>query len=82
MATTRTRSLRRITAWRLDLANARLTWGLAGGVREGALALTNAFDKLYYVSVFDLLASSGAKYATPGRPRGGSLSVRSAQWQF
>jgi iron complex outermembrane receptor protein len=58
------------------LANARLTWDSQQEKWEGALALTNAFDKLYYISVFDLLASSGAKYATPGRPREWSLSVK------
>jgi len=59
-----------------QLANARITWNSAEDKWEGALALTNAFDKLYYLSVFDLLASSGAKYATPDNPREWSISVK------
>jgi iron complex outermembrane receptor protein len=58
------------------LANARITWDSAEDKWQGALAVTNAFDKLYYISVFDLLASSGAKYATPDNPREWSLSLK------
>jgi iron complex outermembrane receptor protein len=59
-----------------QLANARVTWQSPEDKWEAALALTNAFDKLYYLSVFDLLASSGAKYATPDNPREWSISVK------
>jgi iron complex outermembrane receptor protein len=58
------------------LANARITWDSAEDKWQGALAVTNAFDKLYYISVFDLLASSGAKYGTPDNPREWSLSLK------
>jgi iron complex outermembrane receptor protein len=58
------------------LANARLTWRSNEGNWEAALLASNLFDKLYYISVFDLLASSGSKYGTPGAPREFSLQVQ------
>lgn len=58
------------------LANARVTWRNADGKWEAALLASNLLDKLYYISVFDLLSSSGSKYGTPGAPREFSLQVK------
>jgi iron complex outermembrane receptor protein len=58
------------------LGNARITWASGDDKWQAALAVTNVFDKLYYLSVFDLLASSGAKYGTPDNPREWAISVK------
>jgi len=58
------------------MANARVTWRAADGKWEAAVLASNMFDKLYYVSVFDLLSSSGSKYGTPGAPREFQLQVK------
>jgi iron complex outermembrane receptor protein len=54
----------------------RLTWDSPENKWQGAFAVTNVFDKTYYLSVFDLLASSGAKYGTPDNPREYSLTIK------
>ena len=59
-----------------QMANARVTWRAADGKWEAAVLASNLFDKLYYLSVFDLLSSSGSKYGTPGAPREFSLQVK------
>lgn len=51
------------------MLNARVTYKAPDGKWEAALIGSNLTDKLYYISVFDLLSSSGAKYGTPGAPR-------------
>ena len=58
------------------LGNFRVTWASGNNKWESAFAVTNVFDKVYYISVFDLLASSGAKYGTPDNPREYSLSLK------
>ncbi len=58
------------------LGNARLTWTSPEEKWESAFAVTNVFDKTYYLSVFDLLASSGAKYGTPANPREYSIEIK------
>jgi iron complex outermembrane recepter protein len=58
------------------LGNVRLTWDSPEQKWQGAFAVTNVFDKTYYLSVFDLLASSGAKYGTPDNPREYSLTIK------
>jgi iron complex outermembrane receptor protein len=58
------------------MANARVTWRNADGKWEAAVLASNLFDKLYYVSVFDLLSSSGSKYGTPGAPREFQVQVK------
>jgi outer membrane receptor protein involved in Fe transport len=54
----------------------RVTWASGDNKWESAFAVTNLFDKTYYISVFDLLGSSGAKYGTPDNPREYSLSLK------
>jgi iron complex outermembrane receptor protein len=58
------------------LTNARVTWRNADGKWEAAVLASNLLDKLYYVSVFDLLSSSGSKYGTPGAPREFQVQVK------
>jgi iron complex outermembrane recepter protein len=58
------------------LGNARLTWDSPEDKWQGAFVVTNVFDKTYYISLFDLLSSSGAKYATPDNPREYSIEIK------
>lgn len=58
------------------LGNARLTWDSPEDKWQGAFVVTNVFDKTYYISLFDLLANSGAKYATPANPREYSIEIK------
>jgi iron complex outermembrane receptor protein len=58
------------------LGNARLTWDSPENLWQAAFAVTNVFDKTYYISLFDLLSSSGAKYATPDNPREYVLEIK------
>jgi iron complex outermembrane recepter protein len=58
------------------LGNARLTWDSPEDKWQGAFVVTNVFDKTYYISLFDLLSSSGAKYATPANPREYSIEIK------
>jgi iron complex outermembrane receptor protein len=59
------------------LANARLTWRNADEDLEVALAVTNAFDKYYLLTSFDLTgAGAGIVAGQPGRPREWAVSVK------
>ena len=58
------------------LGNFRLTWDSPESKWQSAFAVTNVFDKTYYISLFDLLSSSGAKYATPANPREYSVEIK------
>ncbi|WP_164549840.1 TonB-dependent receptor [Altericroceibacterium xinjiangense] len=59
------------------LANARLTWRNADADWEASLAVTNLFDKYYYLTIFDLTNSTaGFASGQPGRPREWVMSVK------
>jgi iron complex outermembrane receptor protein len=49
--------------------NGNLTYKADGDKWELSLLATNLLNKLWYVSTFDLYASSGAVYGTPAAPR-------------
>ena len=49
--------------------NARVTYRPGGGKWEASLMGQNLTAKLWYTSVFDLYASSGALYGMPSAPR-------------
>ncbi len=49
--------------------NARVTYRPDGGKWEASLQGQNLLSKLWYTSVFDLYASSGALYGMPSAPR-------------
>ena len=58
------------------LANARVTWKAADGGWEAGLLASNLFDKSYYTSTFDLLASSGSAYGIIAPPREFSVQIK------
>ena len=59
------------------LVNARLTWAPSNGEWLVAAYVTNATDKEYYVTKFDLrYAGEGMMLGQPGRPREWALEVR------
>jgi iron complex outermembrane receptor protein len=58
------------------LSTARITWKSPEDTWEAALVGSNLFDKVYYLSNFDLLISSGAQYGMIGAPREFSFEVK------
>ena len=56
--------------------NARITYKPEGGKWEAALLGKNLGNKLWYTSVFDLYASSGALYGMPSEPTDGRGAVQ------
>jgi len=59
------------------LANARLTWRSEDSSWETSLAVTNLFDKYYYLTKFDLTgAGAGMTSGQPARPREWALTVK------
>jgi len=59
------------------LANARLTWRSEDTSWEASLAVTNLFDKYYYLTKFDLTgAGAGFVSGQPGHPREWALTVK------
>jgi iron complex outermembrane recepter protein len=58
------------------LANARITWANRKGDLEASLEVTNAFNKYYYLTAFEISAAAGLANAQPGRPREWALTVK------
>jgi iron complex outermembrane receptor protein len=58
------------------LANARITWRSPQDTWEAALVGANVFNEIYYISNFDLTASSGAEYGLLAPPREFSIQVK------
>jgi len=58
------------------LLNGRLTWRSTGQDWEVSLIGLNLTDKEYYLSNFDLLASSGAQYGIIGAPREFAVQIK------
>ncbi|MEN7537912.1 TonB-dependent receptor [Aurantiacibacter flavus] len=57
-------------------ANARLTWRNEGEDLSVALEVTNLTDEYYFYSVFDQRNNTGARIATPARPREWAVTVK------
>lgn len=61
----------------VGLANARLAWKSATSDWQASLAITNLFDKFYYVSSFDRApAPNFTVWAQPGPPRQWTFAVK------
>lgn len=58
------------------LGNARITWHSPNDTWEAALIGANIFNEIYYISNFDLTASSGAEYGLVAPPREVSLQLK------
>jgi iron complex outermembrane recepter protein len=58
------------------LGNARITWRSPEDTWEAALVGANVFNEVYYISNFDLTASSGAEYGLLAPPREFSIQVK------
>ena len=58
------------------LGNARITWRSPQDVWEASLVGANVFNEVYYISNFDLTASSGAEYGLLAPPREFSIQVK------
>ncbi len=58
------------------LANARVTWGSNDGRTKVSLAVTNLFDKYYYLNKFETYNISGIALGQPGRPREWRLTLK------
>ncbi len=58
------------------LGNARVTYKSDDTKWEAAVIASNVFDKHYYISNFDLLASSGAEYGLLAPPREFSVQIK------
>ncbi len=58
------------------LGNARITWRSPQDAWEAALVGANVFNEIYYISNFDLTASSGAEYGLLAPPREFSIQVK------
>jgi iron complex outermembrane recepter protein len=58
------------------LGNARITWRSPQDVWEAALVGANVFNEVYYISNFDLTASSGSEYGLLAPPREFSIQVK------
>ena len=58
------------------LGNARITWRSPQDTWEASLVGANIFNTIYYVSNFDLTASSGAEYGLVAPPREVSIEVK------
>ncbi len=58
------------------LGNARITWRSPQDTWEASLIGANIFNEIYYISNFDLTASSGAEYGLVAPPREVSLQVK------
>ena len=58
------------------LGNARITWRSPEDTWEAALVGANVFNEVYFISNFDLTASSGAEYGLLAPPREFSLQVK------
>jgi iron complex outermembrane recepter protein len=58
------------------IGNARVTWRSPQDTWEAALVGSNVFNETYYISNFDLTASSGAEYGLLAAPRELSIQVK------
>jgi iron complex outermembrane recepter protein len=58
------------------LGNARITWRSPQDVWEASLVGANVFNEVYYISNFDLTASSGSEYGLLAPPREFSIQVK------
>lgn len=58
------------------LANAQLTWKSPARDIDVSLAVSNLFNKYYYLNKFETVAASGTALGQPGRPREWQLVVR------
>ena len=58
------------------MGNARITWRSPQDVWEAALVGANVFNEVYYISNFDLTASSGSEYGLLAPPREFSIQVK------
>jgi iron complex outermembrane recepter protein len=58
------------------IGNARVTWRSPQDTWEAALVGSNVFNQTYYISNFDLTASSGAEYGLLAAPRELSIQVK------
>lgn len=58
------------------LANARLTWRGSDRQTTVSLAVSNLFDKYYYLNKFETVAISGIALGQPGRPREWRLTLK------
>jgi iron complex outermembrane receptor protein len=58
------------------LGNARITWRSPQDAWEAALVGSNIFNEIYFISNFDLTASSGAEYGLLAPPREVSIQVK------
>jgi len=58
------------------LANARLTWQDSAKLTSVSLAVTNLFDKYYYLNKFETYNISGVALGQPGRPREWRLTLK------
>jgi iron complex outermembrane receptor protein len=58
------------------LANARLTWRGSDKLTTVSLAVSNLFDKYYYLNKFETFNISGIALGQPGRPREWRLTLK------
>jgi iron complex outermembrane receptor protein len=58
------------------LGNARITWRSPEDTWEAALVGANVFNEVYFISNFDLTASSGSEYGLLAPPREFSIQVK------
>jgi iron complex outermembrane recepter protein len=58
------------------IGNARITWRSPQDAWEAALVGSNVFNEVYFISNFDLTASSGAEYGLLAPPREFSIQVK------
>jgi iron complex outermembrane receptor protein len=70
----RTAETNRVSGY--HLGNARITWRSPEDTWEAALVGANVFNEVYYISNFDLTASSGSEYGLLAPPREFSIQVK------
>jgi iron complex outermembrane receptor protein len=58
------------------LTNARLTWRNGGDDLEASLEVTNALNRYYYLTAFEVSAAAGVANAQPARPREWALTIK------
>jgi iron complex outermembrane recepter protein len=58
------------------LTNARLTWRNGGDDLEASLEVTNALNRYYYLTAFEVSAAAGVANAQPARPREWALTLK------
>jgi iron complex outermembrane recepter protein len=69
-----TASTNRVSGY--HLGNARITWRSPEDTWEAALVGANVFNEVYFISNFDLTASSGSEYGLLAPPREFSIQVK------